>query len=571
MCADPRRRAARALASCLAVLPLATGAAADQLAGQFQVQYQNVEQRIQVLRPDGTRRDTTLQREIWVQNYQLTHSARIGAWLNVYSQLQLDDLSQVGRPDASRTPYGALRLAHPVFGFTGSYRPSSVTTGIRLPGLANSDLAGPPQGRLTTRSQELLFTGYLAPSRLPRIDLSWIRRHRDRNEQVGEETGLTRDARVGYELGPLSVRGGYNDLSTEVGATGPSRVIQRSATAGAGLTLAPVEALSLALNYDFSNVRRATPGPDGDRALTHSATLGASLRQSARSTWGLSYLYRRSDLGRRDISDLVDHDGALTYTWSPSRGARLSAAGGARTVQGTGRRDLQRHVGLIASAAGRVRPGWTGTASASHVTQWDPDRGPFSVENLTGGSRFRLAQGLELHADLQVIANGDTAARDARVTSQRSVGVEASPLRSITVRYSVRSYRIGPGLFDAVSDARSSTLDLRWRLHPTLELNGGILKGGSLSRNAPPLTTRQATLQWRPGSAFQLTGTWTRSDQARGSETGTLLTGREFLSGRMVAALGRRTTVSAGIHEANADASGGSRQFDAALTRTFGG
>lgn len=571
MRAEPVRPIGRmALAIGTSLLFAAGPAAGDPLTGQAQIQFQKIDQRAQILQPDGTRRDTTFRREIWVQNYELNHAARIGRLLSIYSQLRLSELSNVGRVDASRTPYGALRVVHPVFGLTGSYRPASVTTATAGGAFLEGDPAATPLGQLTTRNQEALFSGYLAAPRLPRVDLSWTRRHRDPNPLAAEETGISRDARLAYEAGVLNLRASYNDLRRDQGVLVPRQIVLRNLNGGAGLHLSPVPALTLGMQYDVSASRRGAAGPNTERALTHAAILNGGLRQSEHARWDLAYAYRRSEFRNGTRTELDDHDGSLVFNLSPGRGTRLSAAGGARTVQILPRSRIQRYVALVASADGAVLPGWTGTASTSHATNWDPERGTYSVENLRVGSRWRLTHRLDADADAQVIANGDTAARDSRATTQWSLGLQAVPLLGLTVRIAVRSYRVGPGVFSAVGDVRSSTVDVRWRPFSSLEASGSITSGGGLSRTDPQLSTRQASLNWRPGPRLQLSGGYTRSDQTSTAQTTTQLTGREFLSGRLLAAVGRRTTLSAGISEANSNGQRGSRQIDVAVTRGFG-
>ena len=572
MGADAAGRAARGVgAATLVALSLLPGgrAGAQPLTGQLQVQYQNIEQRVQVLNPDGTRRDTILTREYWVQNYELNHAARIGEQLNIVSQLRLSDLAYIGRPDKTRTPYGALRLAHRVFGLSGSYRPTTVTT-VLAPGFFEGGLAAAPPVLTTARTQEGVLSGYLAPVGLPRLDLSWIRRHRGADERLPGETGVSRNARLAYGFGGLSVRGGYDDLSRDPGDPALRQMLQRSLNGGAGLTLAPASALSIAMQYDFAATRRGVASPNAERARTHGATLNGSLRQSERANWNLAYAFRRSEIRSRVRSDLDDHDGSLLFNYTPGRATRLSVGGGARTVRTSARNELQRHLALIASADGRVLRGWTGTVSLSHATNWNPERRVFSVESFRVGSRFHLATGLDLDADLQATANGDTAARDSRVVTQGSFGVQATPLRSISLRYSARSYRVGPGLFRAAGDARSSTLDLRWRPLATLEMAGSLSRSGTLAHGGPRLASRQANLSWRPGPMLQFSGNYARSDQRATGGSAEQITGREILGARVQAGLGRRLTLNAGINQADPGGRSASRQYDAAVTRSFG-
>ncbi len=575
MHAKGRGAALRRGAAWGAALSLAATAAQAQggLAGHLQVQYQKVEQSTRLLQPDGTLRESRLERESWIQNYEVNHSTRFGDQWNLYSQLNLTDLSYVGRPEGSRTPSGTLRLVHPAFGLSGSYRPSTTTTTFGPAGLGGvglDTLQDRAPSRLTTKNQEATLAAYLSAAKLPRLDLSWIRRHREQGAASPGETGITRSARLSYDAGPLNVRGGYGDIAREPAGSAAPQTFQRAMDGGAGLRLGGAGALSGTLQYDFSASRRGESAGPSNRTRMHAALLGGDLRRSGRSGLSLNYSYRRTEIRDHVPASLDDHEGTLLYNYAPTRSSRLAGVGGVRTLRAGSESGLQRYASFIASADGTVRPQWTGVASASHVTNWDPGRGPYSIETFHVGSRFRLAQGLELTPDAQVSVNGDSAARDSRVVSQLAAGLLVAPLRGISCRYSDRFYRAGPGLGGARAESRSTTLDLRWKPVPTLELAGSYGVTGAFPRNDPRLSTRQLNLSWIPSRGFQLTGNYSRSDQSRGGGVANQLRGREILGTRVLASLTRSTLLSLGLHQSDPHRASFARQVEATVTQSFG-
>ena len=567
---DRGRRTARRACWVLAPALLAAGAAgAESLSGHLQVQYQQLQQSVSVRMPDGSLRQQTLSRSFWVQNYELNHSARIGENLNVFSQLRLTDLAYRGRPEATRTPYGTLRLSHPLYGLTGSHRPTT-TTGVISPAGFGAAADSARSRQVISRNQETLLSGYLSAPKLPRLDLSWLRRHRNRDEVTREETGISRNARASWETGPLNLRAGYADLLQQAGGAMGTRTRQRGLDAGAGFRLTPAEGLSLSLDYDFADTRRGTGGGRTDRTRTHGAVLTGGLRQSSRSDWSLNYSYRRTAFAFPSETRLDDHDGGLVYTYRPTRALRFSSAGGLRTARTSTATELVRYLSATASADGQFRPGWQGVATAAHITNWQPGRGRYSVESARTGSRFKIRQGLDANADLQVTSTGDTAARGARVVAQAGAGVAALPLRSLALSFSERRYRSGPGLDRVTANSRATTWDVRWRPVRGLEADLNVSRTGALPRNDPRVTTTQWTLRWEPSRQLQLAGNLSRSGQSRQSGFADQLRGREVAGGRLLAGLWRSLTLNAGVNVAEPGRAGESRQYDAALTKTFG-
>jgi hypothetical protein len=65
--------------------------------------------------------------EWWLTSVQFDYSTRFRKLYELSSQFQFTDQKYLGRPDRQRLPLGSLRLAHPLFGLFGSFRPIQVT------------------------------------------------------------------------------------------------------------------------------------------------------------------------------------------------------------------------------------------------------------------------------------------------------------------------------------------------------------------------------------------------------------------------------------------------------------
>jgi hypothetical protein len=560
--ARARARAPGFAAACAAAVLGAAGAASAQpLSGHLQVQFQEVRQTVRRLAPDGSARDTTISSRFWIQNYELNHATRMGERLDVVSQLRLTDLSYQDRASQSRTPYGALRLSHPLFGLSGSYRPTTSVTAI-------GDTANGPSVR--TRTQEALFSGYLAAPNLPRVDASWIRRHRSADGQIPEDLGATRSVQSTWDRGVLSMRGGYSDLVHQPSGAATRATTQRSITSGASLRATPRPALSIGMDADLSHTRVENARGAGNLTQTLGGTLTAGLRQSRRLDWALNYAARRLDTGGSSVTRFVDHDAGLLLDVHPAQAFHGTISGGARTARTATVNGLMRYASATAAFDGVVRPDWRGTASVSHVTSWNPSQSVFGVESFRGATSVHLRKGLDVTTDFQVTSNGDTAAHGVRVITQAGSGVTATPWRGLTLVLAERRYRSGPGLFDARSISHMLGLDLRWKPARTLDVTASLSRAGAQPNDDPRVSTRQWTARWSPGARFQMSGNWTRSDQRQAQSSAAQIPGREVLGGRLLLGLGRDLVFNAGMSVVDPGAGSRARQADVTITRSFG-
>jgi len=137
--------------------------------------------------------------EWWLTSIQLDYSTHFRKLYEFSSQFQFSDQQFIGRPDGQRLPLGSMRLAHPLFGLFGSYRPIQITDSRNV----------------TTSQQELNLTGYFQRAGLPHLSASWNRRNQDASGPFPGTVALRRSLMATYELGRLDLHAGYGDLGNE--------------------------------------------------------------------------------------------------------------------------------------------------------------------------------------------------------------------------------------------------------------------------------------------------------------------------------------------------------------------
>lgn len=556
----------------LAVIPamlcssvMARPALPQGFSGSLQIQYQRVEQDVLLIGSNGRMLRSTLAQSFWVQNYQLNHAKRFGDKLSLVSQLRLTDLSYVDRSQRSQTPYGVMRLTHPLFGITGSHQPRKTTTSLSVAGSGNSEATQ----EIETREQETSLFFYAAPPRLPRLDVTWVRRRNEATALSKTQTGETRNARLGYVVGPLNLRGGYSDIVREPDDGAARFTQQQTYNGGAALRLVPFARSSFNAAYDVADIRQGASLDNPARSRTHVATLRGQYLQTPKATWSAYYGFRRSELVSPADTVFDNHNGTMTYTYVPSRPWQLTATGGVRTQRTALGSQLQRYVSGIATASGHIRRGWQGIASASIVRNWDPTRSAYTVQTYRGGSILQLRRGLTADVSVQVSTNGDTIAPQSSSVTTSSARLRAVPLRTITVGFEMQAYRAGPDLWTNLSRSTSSRWDVNWTPWPQLRITGYLSRTGNLPDNSPQVGTRQLSIQWDPSRRLQLSGIYTESDQIRSTGSAEFLEGREILTLRLLSGLTPTLTFNAAFSAADPGEDTGSRQYNTSMTKRF--
>jgi len=230
----------------------------------------------------------------------------------------------------------------------------------------------------------------------------------------------------------------------------------------------------------------------------------------------------------------------------------------------------ERFFSAVATANGRVRTAWAGSATASHATNWDRDARPVSIETFRVGSVFRASRDFQLGADLSASFNSSASQGVGPVATEVALTVAASPLKSVQLTAGSRDSRAGPGLFRPGTATGIRSLNLRWLPMRRIDFSGAIDHSRSGSGGRSGTTTRRATLDLQPGARLRLSATYSRSDQAIQQSGTSQLTGQEVYGAQLSLRLGRSATLRADTYQVDPRGRNFSRQFDAGLTKTFG-
>ncbi len=539
-------------------------ASAQAVTGYAQSQYQVFDQNT-VLRSGAIERRRI---ERWTQTFELQHFATPRDDLRVMSSFRLSDLSYRGLRDQSRSPQGSIQVTHPWASMFAAYRPTTVTGGLGRSGFVG--IADTSRDRtLTSRAQETVLNGQLSPPSWPRLDVSWMRRHRNRDEISAEESGVTRNARLSWSNERMNAYGLMSDQHVERAGVSFGGT-QHTAGAGAALHIAPIAGSYADLAYDLTDARVGDPTRNSGSARSHNATLNGGYRPGGISSWSGSWLWRRSESRGPHPLLTEDHEGGLQVALDPSGPFRFTAASGARTLRRlSGARTFATSVSGVASLDGRVRTGWNGVASLTHVTNWQPGRGHWSVEALRAGSQLKLARGLELSGDAQVSTSDDTTLRSVSTNTEANLRARVSPWQAFTAGWTARLSRSGDHVLSAgAGAARSGAWDLRWHPVRSLELTG--IRASAVARGGASTTTRTAGMRWAANARVQVGADWSRSSDVRSVAGLQSIGGRETTSAHVLALITRKLQLDASAGVADRGSSRENRQGTLTVTWAFG-
>jgi hypothetical protein len=550
------------------VLPFAAGGArALPIGGRASLQFQHVDQNGLVFYPNGIIRDTSIVREFWSQSYQFHHVASFARNFNLFSQVEFVDESYTDRPHVSQTGTATMRLSHPLFGIAASYRPSfSKVTALSLgqPGVVG-------EFRPTrAHNDQATVTANFVPPGLPRLDLAWVRQQQSVDGSDVKPTTTARNANLAYATGPMEVHAGAGDQRGDPGTGGPQLSVRRHGDAGFGLHGDPLAALSLGLTYDLNLFETLIPTGPTNRSVGHTGTLSSSWRASQHTGVDLAYSYRTSRQTGGVTSEQATHDGALTVAYRPNPVATASAGGGFRTLNAARAALLERYLSASASAAGRIRTAWRGSASLTQTTLWDPDQPVRTNESANIATSIRASKDFLIGGNLTSGLNSDPTVGKGRWATDASVNLTASPLRRLQFIAGARTTKSAIAPLGSSPGTNSNDLQAHWFPSAGIDFAGGITHSHSTLDRGAGSTTLNARLALRPGTRLTVTGTYARSNVTSQIAGTSQLQGREVFTGEMGLALSRTLSVGGTVNLVNIHAPNFSRQYDLTLTKEFG-
>lgn len=567
---DDRPHRRRLAALLLGGLLFAPGfARAQSLYGTVQLQYQNSEEDVIRLGPDGTRFAERVRRETWLRTVDLHQQSYLRPdWL-LDSNLRFSGVSALGTGSGSSTPQGTMRLMHPYLQLSASHAPTSTRTNVAARTGVNAD-STTQQQRVVARTAETALTGHMAVPRLPQLDVSWIRNRREGVAAAVGEASIARNARMTFDREHYSVYGAYGDTRQQSDVTAAPANTQRLLNAGGSYRLSPIANSSLAFQYDFGSVRGDIGNLKRSSTSNHSASVTSDWRPKPWLTPSLNYQWRRSRPASSVVAPQTDQDGAFLVRVAAQRGASVSAGGGIRTQRVLERQELLKYATAVAAADGELRHGLAVNSSASHTTSWDPSRGTYGSETIASALRASFGRSAQWDASWQLSANGDTGSVSQRYSNTWSSRVQAVPLRNLTVAVSLRSLRVGPGLLKPSGTSRGAGFDVQWRPFPTCDLLGSYGTTGVFPNEQQRSSTRSLTAKLESSSKLQLYGTYTRTDQTGTVTTSAASTSHETASGRVQWQPTRRVAASGTLTVSEPGREQEARQVDVAFTWSFG-
>jgi hypothetical protein len=523
-------------------LLVAGSAAALPLRGTAELQYQSTES------PGLPRTEQS-----WVKILRVDYARRLPASLEFSSHFVFSERTLVGRLDRARTPQGTLQLAHRYFGLLTSYRP-----------VETRDAYG-----MTSRQQELSLSGYAQRSGLPQISGSWTRRHHDSSPGSPPSLSVTRSLSGTYALGATSFRAGYGDQFQQIRTSSGRRTGENHFGLGSG-TQFRLRRADVVMNYDFSQSRTIRSGFRSQTTRTHTASLNSGLKISKRTSSSLSYAFRHTGTQGVSATRSDEHVGALSLAHQLGPGIEASASGGVRNATVNGAIRTESYLVVGASAEGDARPGWRLGAGASHSLNWLPGQRARPIDSFRSSTRMRLGPGLDANGDLLVSTSRSqvgTAGPRRDFSLQTTAGVNAHPLRTLSLDGILSRYRAGPSLLGGGTTTTSTTSNLRLRPSSRLQLNGGLSSAWGQGITS---TTRQSSIQWSPRPSLQLFASYSRARQESAGPAGPARSGQESWTGSAVMALTRDLTGTFRYTESNPGHAAHVRQVNATLVQRFG-
>jgi len=533
-----------AMGTLTTTLLVAGSADARTLRGTAELQYQNTEA-ANLSRPV----------ESWTKLVRVDHDRRLPASLEFSSHFVFSEWTLARLPDRTRNFAGTLQLAHPYFGLLTSYRPAEVR-----------DAHG-----FTTRQQELSLSGNVQKSGLPQLSGTWVRRHHTPDAGSPGFTSVARSLSAAYTRANTSLRAGYGDRYQAI-QDAPNRRREDHFGLGSSTQLR-IRRADVSLNYDFGQSRTSPGSSRSQVSRTHTAGVSSGLQISERTSSSLSYSFRHTKTVARSASRSDEHVGAFSLAHRPSPGIEVSGGGGVRNAMINGLIETERYVTAGATAEGEARPGWRLGAGAGHSVNWLPGQPGRPMDSFRSDTRMRLAPGLEANGNLLISTSRSLAGAPGRTgpgrefSLQTGAGINAHPLRTLSMDGTVSRYGAGPSLVRVGSSSTTHAGNLRLRPSSKLQLNGGW---GRTSSQGSTGTSRQGSIQWSPNRSIQISGNYSRGRQESRGTAARATSGQESWSGSVVMALTRDLTGTFRYTESNPGQVSHVRQVNATLVQRFG-
>jgi len=542
-------------------------AAAQEIYGHLEAQYQKTDVGTVLLRSDGSSYLTRQQREVWLQAYEANHQAFPHRDMLLQTQLRFNRQDEAHGVNQVTTPEGNMRLYHPWFNLYGSYRPTKLSTELRTT-FPDTVITS----RLDTRFSEAHLTGHFAKPKLPQLDLDWVSRYRSDSGSPEKEYGRQQTARVAYQQDWFNVYAGVTRQRSE--RTGPVVVApldQRVANAGGAVSVTPRSDASLTLAYNLSDTWAGFSGQHTATTQTHSLNANGDWRFKPRWNSNFYWNYRHSAIRQNVETQQDDNEGAASVNYEPWKRGRVTGMMGLRTLHQFQQPDRYiKYVTEIVGSDGKLRPGWEITGQITNSNNWDPQRGNYSIQTFGVSTRSDYRRRAHLDANWQLASDSDTAAAGQRVNIDWGLRLDLRPLRSLNLTGGVRSTRYGNGLLDMNATTRSRFVSFTWQPVPGVTAVGTYTSTGMMPNDSPRNVTRSLSAQYARSERLRLTGAWTRSNQERANPMAGGLKGREVVSAHAQSSLNRRLTVRAGISESDPGQPQVSKQYDTTITWSFG-
>jgi hypothetical protein len=496
-------------------------------------------------------------RDLWTTTFSYGRAQQFGA-LNTSAEFRLYDQRSVNSPERTFRPEVNLRAAHPFWGMTALYRPTTTTY---------SSFFGTP-GTLQSHQNESQLSAYFARPGLPRVDGSWDRRRLESGYILSAGISTNRSLHAVWTRDILEFRGGLGDLRTE-NEGGDQTSSQNTWNAGASVRVEQNPRHGFSVNYDLNSLRQSGRGFTYSQNLNHHLDVTGRYEPVRRTQLTGFAQLTRSRLTNQTEVWVTSKEAMVSGSYQPNQAATFYVTTGLRPGAGALTGETQKYVTASAAIQGRVRPGWTGVAGVNQSWTWDGRS--FRIGSYHVGSRFVPFYGMDLNLDATVSDNGDTAVAGQQVSSTGLVYLTLQPLRNIQLSYNVTGYRSGPDVWTPAASTSTNSWSVRWQVVPQVDLLGSSARTGSLAFGAPDLRTRQAQVRWIPSSHVQTTLNYAQSDASRPANGVGGIGGRETWRGELAALLSARWRLNMSGSWADPGKATRSRQVDVSLSTRLGG